>query len=401
MKSKSLGVSLLLVLSALMVSSLPVVHASSIGLDGSVGVSGQTGAATFPFTGLSTTSTGDFIIVETQIANQGGILWLGNFTVGSLSDSMHLVNWQPSARATLTNLCAGAYGNSTVVEWYGVEKTGDTIPATDSIRINFTSTGLISVGIHTFAVSGTGGFDAHAGLTFAAKSCSTSTSVNPTVSGVSTASGNDFVFAVAQGFQSQVATQGTIGILNAAPIQSTTLIGLSEYTIQSGTLSASSCTATNSASIAFAYWTILCDALKSASVPASTLNFQCPNGEYAYNITSDQGFKCSAVPVGGGPSSCLTELGYVCTSTSSSSSSTQTIPASPTPNPITGLPPNSTLPSYTLPVALFVLAAVIVSAFAYNSLRNKGTRLGRLGKERGLSMTGSRGIISKIKGAFS
>jgi hypothetical protein len=395
-------------MAALMVTALPSARASAISIDGSTAVNVQTGTATVPITGLSTTTSGDFIVVFAQIANTGGVRWTGNFTVSNLSDSKHLVTWQPTARATELNLCPSAYGNSTLVEWYGVSHA--VIPATDSIRVNFTGSGganAVNLATHIFAVSGSSGFDANSGLTYKAKSCAAGVTT-PTVSSVATSSGNDLVFAAAIGFQSQIATAGSIGIQSATPIQSTSQIGISEYTTQSGILSAASCTTTNSAGIDMVYWSIMCDALVAGSPPATGFDYQCPSGQYFFNVTSSQ-YKCSTPPVGGGPITCLPSFGYVCTTTTSGSSSSSsntsvsTINSTPIiyPPNSNGLPPGSTLPSYTLPLALFLLAGVILGAFAYNSLRNKGTKMGRLGKDKGLSMTGKRSIGARIKGAFS
>ena len=260
----------LLATSLLLVVPLPKAAAActSIGQDGSTVTGTWTSGTTFTLSGLSTSCTGDYIVVEIDTYKYGGTV-----TVSSITDGGSAISWQGSARYSNT------YATYNVVaEWYG---TASGALSSDVITVHLSGTPSNAVAL-AFAVQYTSGFDPNAGLPYSA----TGSSSTPTVSSVSTSDVNDFVFAEVGIASGSTISSGTINgntaTQQANPISSNANVG-GEYYISATTLSSATCTFSISSSSTY---DMVCDALYQ-TMPTVTqpITITPVNGAPAVTIT--------------------------------------------------------------------------------------------------------------------
>jgi hypothetical protein len=222
-------------------------------LDGSATGTWTTGS-TFSVSAFATTKTNDVVILSIKTYSSGA-----SVTVSSVIDSMNSILWQKTARSSFV-ACSGTQ-EVTNIEWYGIASA---IVHSDTIAVTLSSAPTAASGI-AFGVSGadtTTPFDPISGLPTTASTCA-ATSTVPTVSGVSTAEDNDFVFSLFGSYTSVTETAGSIGGTLGTLVNTVAGVGDSnaaEYRTGVASLSSASCTFGTSTT----YWGILCDALMPA-----------------------------------------------------------------------------------------------------------------------------------------
>ncbi len=214
-----------------------------------------TSGKSFTITPFTAANANDVVILSIVTYASGS-----SITVTSILDSTAKISWHSPARSSSVS-CSGAQ-EATEVELYGIAATAD---ATDTITVLLSATPTAASGI-AFGVSGADTatpFDPISGLPKTGVSGCGNVSTAPTVSGVSTAEDNDFVFSLFGAYTSVTETAGSIGTTVATLVSTVAGVGDSngvEYRTGVASQSSASCTFGTATS----YWGALCDALMPA-----------------------------------------------------------------------------------------------------------------------------------------